>query len=74
MHAAVAVSWPPQRDLLQLTAQIHVGFLGLRSPQEAVVSRPTHSRGSAELVHGCPRFGRFPDLFMELASPLATTR
>src|SRR5437667_12875351 len=46
----------------------------MRLSPETVVSCPTHSRCPAQPVHGCPRFDRFPDLLIELASPLATTR
>src|SRR6266853_2273053 len=70
MHTTIPVSRPPQRNALHLAAQIHVRLLGLPAQPETIVASPTHSRGPAEPVHGCPRFGRFPDLFMELASPL----
>src|SRR5438874_8092324 len=46
----------------------------MRLSPETVVSCPTHSRCPAQPVHGCRRFDRFPDLLIELASPLATTR
>jgi hypothetical protein len=50
MHAAIAVSRPPQRDALDLAAQIHSGFWDLRPQQKTVhqarpgpASRQCHS-------------------------------
>jgi len=73
MHAAIAVSGPPQRDALDLAAQIHGGFWDLRSQQKTVVSGPAHSRCPAQPAHRCPRLGRWPDFLIEAALPLATT-
>jgi hypothetical protein len=73
MHTTIAIGRPSERDSLDLVAQIHLGFVRLRSAPETVVSRPTHSRCPAEPVHACPRFDRFLDLLIELASPLAMT-
>src|ERR1700756_3871070 len=72
MHTPIAISWPLQRDLLHLAAQVHVGFLTWRAPQETVISRPAHARDLAEPVHRCRRFCGFADLLVEPASPLPT--
>src|ERR1700691_2823570 len=73
MHAPIAVSRPLQRDLLNLTAQVHVGFLAWSAHQETVISRPAHARDLTEPVHRCLRFRGFADLLVEPLLPLATT-
>src|SRR5215471_8004987 len=72
MHAPIAISRPLERDLLNLAAQIHVGFLTWRAQPVTVISRSAHARYLAEPVHRCLPFPGFADLLVEPVLPLAT--
>src|ERR1035437_6876184 len=52
---------------------MHISALGFSASPETVVARPTYSRGPAEPVHDCARFGRLLDLIIESVPPLLAT-